>query len=115
MTTRQPQPSNLPPNPSVGELVTEIDRARHDVAVTLTALVDKVDVRARVSERREVVGVQHAVARLRARRDRVAGVTPEPVARTLGMMVRYAQRTPVSVRIGLIVFALGWWRARRHG
>ena len=37
------EPSELPPNPSIGELNTEIDRARHDAARTMTALVQKFD------------------------------------------------------------------------
>jgi hypothetical protein len=43
-------PSELPENPSVGELVSEIDRARHEVARTAGALADKMDVRSRVEQ-----------------------------------------------------------------
>ena len=57
-----PKPSYLPPNPSVGELVTEIDRARHDAAHTLEALVEKLDVKARMKhETQQRKGSRHPI------------------------------------------------------
>ena len=38
---RIPEPSYLPPSPSVGELRAEIDRTRHEAARTVTALTRK--------------------------------------------------------------------------
>lgn len=106
MTTREHEPSNLPPNPSIGELVTEIDRARHEVAMTLTALADKTDVRARLER-----SANERIAGLRQRRDELV---PVPVARALGTVTGYAKQVPVPVRLAAVVVLLTLWRVRRH-
>jgi hypothetical protein len=98
-----PKPSYLPANPSVGELVTEIDRARHDAAHTLEALVEKLDVKARVKHETQ------------ARRQQVVAATPESVAKALGKTAEYTKRVPVPARIGaavVLVFLLLWRRRR---
>lgn len=90
--TAVPEPSYLPPNPSVGELVTEIDRARHEAARTVNALVRKFDKPA-----------LHA---------------PLSVARPLGTVTHRIQRVPGPVWIVGVLLLLRWWRrhrrARRH-
>jgi hypothetical protein len=83
-----PAPSYLPPNPSVGELVTEIDRARHEAARTLSALVRKFDKPA-----------------LRA---------PLVLARPLGTVARRTPRMPLPVWIFGALLLLRWWRRRRR-
>ncbi|HKN96202.1 MAG TPA: hypothetical protein VJX10_03710 [Pseudonocardiaceae bacterium] len=95
------EPSALPPNPSVGELVTEIDRARHETAHTLAALADKLDPRPAV------------VAKSR----QLTGVAPAPVAAALTEISHQARRLPPRVRLGLtlapaLLFLL-WLRRRR--
>jgi hypothetical protein len=102
-----PKPSNLPPNPSVGELVTEIDRARHEAARTVTALVAKLDVQTMVRQ-------NPAGRKVAALRTRVVDVTPEPVTNALGTAIGYAKRVPVPVRILLAVVLLRWFSARRR-
>jgi hypothetical protein len=115
-----PEPSYLPPNPSVGELVTEIDRARHDAARTISALADKFDVKARVQRRAhdqfDALGwdSRRVAADLRALRDRLLDTAPEPVQKALVTTVRYAKQVPVPVRIGVVIVLLRWWRGRRH-
>jgi hypothetical protein len=83
-----PEPSFLPPDPSVGELVTEIDRARHEAARTMTALVRKFD--------------------------RPALRKPLLVARPLGTVTRYTRRMPLPVWIIGAFLVLRWWRRRRR-
>lgn len=96
-----PAPSYLPPNPSVGELVTEIDRARHEAAHTIEALVEKLDVKARVREK-----TRSQVAELQAKRQQVMDAAPESVAKALGVAGDYAKRVPVPARIGIAVVVL---------
>lgn len=86
-----PTPSYLPPNPSVGELVTEIDRARHDAAHTVEALVGKLDVRTRARDT------------VQARRKQIVAATPESVAKGVGVASQYAKRVPVPAWLGLVV------------
>jgi hypothetical protein len=102
-------PDPLPPNPSVGELVTEIDRARHDAAHTLTALVEKLDVKARVKHETE-----RKLADLQNRRQRVMDSTPEGVAKALGKAAEIAKRVPIPAQIGAAVLLLLLIRRRRH-
>jgi hypothetical protein len=83
-----PEPSYLPPNPSVGELVTEIDRARHEAAHTLNALVRKFD--------------------------KPALRTPLSMARPLGTVTRHTRRLPLPVWIFGALLLLRWWRRRRR-
>lgn len=104
-----PQPDTLPPNPSVGELVTEIDRARHDAAHTLTALVEKLDVKTRVKHE-----TNKKLADLQERRQRFLDSTPEGVAKTLGKAAELAKRVPVPAQIGAVVVLLLLLRRRRH-
>lgn len=82
-----PEPSTLPPNPSVGELRTEIDRARHDAAHTMTALTKKLDV--------------PAIRR------------PTTMAATLGTYVRRLG-TPLTAWIAAAVVLTIWWRRARR-
>jgi hypothetical protein len=90
-----PQPSYLPPNPSVGELVTEIDRARHEAARTVTALVAKFDVKTKMrADTHDRVAVV---------REQVVAATPDSLAKSLGALARYAKRMPVPVRIGAVL------------
>jgi hypothetical protein len=90
-----PEPSYLPPNPSVGELVTEIDRARHEAARTMTALVRKFD--------RPALRKPLAVARPLAN-----------VRRPLANVRRHAPRLPLPVWIIGAFLVLRWWRHRRR-
>lgn len=83
-----PQPSALPENPSVGELRTEIDRARHDAAHTVTALTKKLD-----------TAVSQA---------------PTTVATAVGTSARQAIRPSVLVWFGCAVVLVIWWRRRQH-
>jgi hypothetical protein len=114
-----PQPSELPPNPSVGELVTEIDRARHEAARTVAALVEKFDVKTRVRrtahERMAALPFdgQRVVTELRTMRTRAAGATPESVARAMGTAVQYARRIPAPVQVLAVVVLLRWIGTRR--
>lgn len=95
----------LPPDPSVGELVTEIDRARHQVGRTAATLVDKIDVqkRARRATRDRIQALRRDSRRLR--KDLrvpvlvgLAGKVPPPV---------------FAAAAGILV--LGWLlRRRRH-
>jgi uncharacterized protein (TIGR03382 family) len=85
----------LPPNPSVGELVTEIDRARHQVGRTAAALADKMDVkkRAQRATRDRVQALRWDSRRLRQDLGipvlvRLAGKVPPPVlAAAAGVLV----------------------------
>jgi thioredoxin-like negative regulator of GroEL len=97
------EPSYLPPNPSVGELVTEIDRARHDAAHTVAALVEKLDVKARVRDE-----TRSKLVDLRQRVD----AAPQPVGKALD----YAKRIPVPARyaIAAAVLLLLLLRRRRR-
>lgn len=116
-----PEPSELPPNPSMGELVTEIDRARHDAAKTAAALADKFDVRARVSRRAHDQldalrwDGRRVAADLRSLRDQVADVTPESVAKALHTALDYARRIPVPVRVAIavVLIRMMWPRGKR--
>ena len=115
-----PEPSYLPPNPSVGELVTEIDRARHEAARTLTALVDKLDVTAMMRRRSghgaTVLGWDGPalLAELRTLRGHVVDATPEPVADAVGTARRYVRRVPMPVRIVAVLVLLRVVRSRRR-
>ena len=105
-----PKPSYLPSNPSVGELVTEIDRARHDAAHTLEALVEKLDVKARMKHE-----TQQRVANLQAKRQQLSDATPDSVAKALGKATEFAKRVPVPARIGVaVVLVFLLVRRRRH-
>ena len=84
-----PEPSYLPPNPSVGELNTEIDRARHEAMRTMNALAKKFD--------------------------RPAVRTSIAVARPLATPARYARRVPVVAWIAIALMLLRWMRHRRRG
>jgi cellulase/cellobiase CelA1 len=114
-----PEPSYLPPNPSVGELVTEIDRARHEAAHTVTALVAKLDVQARMksgaNDRIAALGWdgRRIAADVRALGTKVANATPAPVASAMGTAVDYARRIPLPARVLLAVLLLRWFSARR--
>jgi len=93
MTDRNRKPavpalSYLPPDPSVGELVTEIDRARHEAARTLDALVTKFD--------------------------RPAVRTSLSLARPLGAAGLLVRRIPVPWWIVVTLLLLRWFRRRRH-
>lgn len=115
-----PEPSELPPNPSMGELVTEIDRARHDAAKTVSALADKFDVRARMSRKAhdQVAALQwdgrRVAADLRSLRDQAVEVTPESVAKALHTALDYARRIPVPVRVVLVVVLVRMVWPRRN-
>lgn len=94
------EPGALPPNPSVGELVTEIDRARHDAAHTLGALVDRLDPRPAVL----------------ARSRQITEVAPAPIATALTGISRTTQRMPTRVRVAVAlapVLLMLWLRHRR--
>jgi hypothetical protein len=78
------RPSTLPPNPSVGELVTEIDRARHDAVRTVNEIAGRLDVTGRV---------------------------PRPVLESLRTAVQYAKQIPVPLRIAIVVVL---WRSLRR-
>lgn len=80
------QPSTLPPNPSVGELVTEIDRARHDAAHTVNEIANRLDVTNKV---------------------------PKPVMDSMTKAIQYAKQIPVPMRIAIVIVL---WRLlrRRH-
>ncbi len=88
-----PEPSYLPPNPSVGELVTEIDRARHEATRTMTALTRKFDTPA----------------------VRTAASMTRPLAHyaRVGVVAGYARRVPTPVWIIAVLMLFRWWR-RRH-
>lgn len=108
MTERELKPSALPPNPSVGELVTEIDRARHDAARTVAALAAKLDVKTQVQRK-----AQNRLDTLRSNGRRLVDATPEPVAHALGTAAQYAKRVPVQARIAAVVILLAWLGTRR--
>jgi hypothetical protein len=110
-----PKPSYLPPNPSVGELVTEIDRARHDAARTVTALVAKLDVQTRMRDgaNDRITTLRRTLPDVRVLRTRVADATPESVANAVGTAVGYARRVPVPARVLIAVLLLRWFSARR--
>lgn len=80
------EPSALAPNASVGELVTEIDRARHDAAHTVNELTRRFDPRSRV---------------------------PDNVTRYTRTTVQYVKRVPVQVWVIAAVVLL--WSRRRRG
>jgi hypothetical protein len=82
------EPSELPPNASVSELNAEIDRARHEAAHTVTALVRKFD--------RPALHKPLAKALPVARRTRDA--TPH---------------VPWQVWVAVLFLLLRWWRKRR--
>jgi hypothetical protein len=84
---RIPEPSYLPPNPSVGELRAEIDRTRHEAARTVTALTRKL--------------APPAIP------------TPTTVAASMGIATRYARRVPTPAWIAVVLLLLLWWRRRR--
>jgi hypothetical protein len=96
------EPTALPPNPSVGELVTEIDRARHDAAHTIAALADRLDPR----------------PALRTRSRHLTAATPAPITTALHGISRNARRLPPRVRLVVagtpILLALLWLRRRRN-
>ncbi len=105
-----PKPSYLPPNPSVGELVTEIDRARHDAAHTLEALLEKLDVKARMKHE-----THQRMADLQAKRQQLVDATPDPVVKALDKAGEFAKRVPVPARVAaaaVLVFLL--FRRRKH-
>lgn len=83
-----PEPSYLPPNPSVGEVVTEIDRARHEAARTLNALVRKFD--------------------------KPALRTSLSVARPSSAVTQRLQRVPRPVWIVGVLLLWRWWRRHRR-
>ncbi|HEX3646863.1 MAG TPA: hypothetical protein VHV49_00470 [Pseudonocardiaceae bacterium] len=95
------EPSALPPNPSVGELVTEIDRARHEAAHTVAALAERLDPRPAVL----------------ARSRQLTGVTPAPVSTALTGIGQQARRLPPRIRLGIVIAPLVLmllWLRRRH-
>jgi hypothetical protein len=108
-----PEPSYLPPNPSVGELATEIDRARHDLARTVNALVGKLDVKATMKRRThdQVESLRwngrRVAADLRAIRIEVLESVPSPVADGLAAAGRVARRVPpqgwFAIVLGLLL------------
>lgn len=81
------EPSFLPANPSVGELMTEIDRTRHEAARTIGALA----------------------AKLEATRP----VSPTRVARRMGTAVDQARRFPLLAWLVAVLLLALWWRHRR--
>lgn len=85
---RYSQPE-LPPNPSVGELVTEIDRARTGAARAAGELLEKVDVR-----------------------QRIRATTKDRVNMTRELMRRNGPRLAgvLAALAGLL-----WWRRHRSG
>jgi hypothetical protein len=116
-----PAPSNLPPNPSVGELVTEIDRARHDAARTVSALVDKLDmksaVRRRAHHQARALGWdgERVAAGLRTARIQALASVPPSVAVWLAKAGEAVKKVPVPVRVGVVaVLVLRLRRRRRH-
>jgi hypothetical protein len=115
-----PEPSYLPPNPSVGELVTEIDRARHEAARTVAALVEKFDVKTRVQRKaRDRMAAlpfdgPRIATELRTMGTRAVGATPESVAKAMGTALQYAKRIPVPVQLLAAVVLLRWIGTRRR-
>lgn len=95
------EPYALPPNPSVGELVTEIDRARHETAHTLAELAERLDPRPAVL----------------ARSRQLTGAAPAPVVSALTEIGQQARRIPPRVRVAItiapVLLLLLWWRRRR--
>ena len=84
---RIPEPSYLPPNPSVGELRAEIDRTRHEAARTVAALTRKL--------------APPAIP------------MPITVAASVGTATRYARRVPIPAWIAVVLLVLLWRRRRR--
>lgn len=115
-----PEPSYLPPNPSVGELVTEIDRARHDLAHTVNALVGKLDVKATMKRRThdQVQSLRwngrRVAADLRAIRTEVLESMPPQVAGGLAAAGRTAQRVPPQAWVAVVVGLLLVRKIRHH-
>ena len=106
-----PQPSALPPNPSVGELVTEIDRARHDAARTAAALVDRVNIKSRAQRYlHDHVGILRTLRwdgrrlrhDLRAGARQLTETVPSPITNAVSLV----RRLPRWVSIGVPVMLL---------
>lgn len=80
-----PEPSALPANPSVSELVAEIDRTRHEAARTVAALTDKL----------------------------AATRPPTSMAGAMGMVAARVRRVPRPVWLVTAAVVLGWWLRHR--
>lgn len=111
----------LPPNPSVGELLAEIDRARTRAARTTAKLAGRVDPRRRFDAlaHREAQALRwdarRMTADLRAARDVVRDKTPDPVVTGVSTVARHARRVPPPVLFGVLAFLIVVLRTRsRH-
>ncbi|HEX3786337.1 MAG TPA: DUF3618 domain-containing protein [Pseudonocardiaceae bacterium] len=127
---KRPVPQALAPDASVGEIVAEIDRARHDAADTVAALVAKLDVsaqvRRRTSSRLLLVGensqvralsgrTRQVTGELRKARDKALAAAPAPVATGAARAADLFARVPVQARIAvLVVVLLRIMQLRRH-
>lgn len=113
-------PGELPVNASMGELVTEIDSARHAAARTWGTLVDRVNVRSRVKR-----ATHHRTQALRWDGRRLAAdlrnggrqlleSTPEPVVKAAKASARAGQRAPWQVWAGLaaVLVLVREWRKK---
>lgn len=113
-------PGELPPNASVGELVTEIDAARHEAARTVGALVDRVDVKSRVKrathERAQALrwDGRRLAADLRTSGQQLLDAAPDPVAKAARAGAKAGQRAPWQVWAGLVALLAALWAWRRH-
>lgn len=83
-----PEPSNLAPDASIGELVTEIDRTRHEAARTVAALTKKIETSQPVS--------------------------PTAAAKAVGTVTQRARQVPKPVWLGAVLVLVVWLRRRRR-
>lgn len=88
--------TQLPEKPSVGELIEEIDRARHEAARTAGALADKLNVRSRIGD---------------AAHDRLETLPPW-LNRMVGVL-RENPRTVLAAIVALLVLRAVLRRVRR--
>ena len=111
----------LPPNPSVGELVTEIDRARTGAARTAHELREKLDPRRRFgpAAKRETQNLRwdgrRILADLRAVKQRALDAAPQPVATGVQTVSDTTRRVPIGVPLGVAAVLMTWrWRRRKR-
>jgi hypothetical protein len=115
-----PQPSTLPPNPSVGEIMTEIDRARHDMARTVNELVGKLDVKAAVQRKahHQVESLRwngrRMAADLREIRKMVLESVPPQLAGGLAVAGQSARKVPPQAWVAIVLLLLRRRRRNRR-
>jgi hypothetical protein len=98
--------------PTDEDLRLDAELTRHELAETVSALADKVDVKARVHDKAEEVKarVHEKAEELRERGDELAEKLPEPVR----PVVTTATRKPLIPIALLLALVLVWRRIRKH-